>query len=147
MAAATHRASTSSRYLSDAFDLAAAAPEGEEFVSALFTAAIEDMRDAAVYLSQVFAYVQAVAHHFKAVTILRTGGGKFLALLSKYLPKPPEPADPRFGHERPKSPPSSAYAEGFRRVTRGRSPPRQRTAVLHAVSSAAERPVCLRSLS
>jgi hypothetical protein len=147
LAEAGHRATTSEQYLSNALALAAASPEEGESIQPLFTAAFQDVADALEYITQVCAYVQAVADHFHGVTILQTGGAQFLASLREYLPKPAEPADPRFDYERPKSPPSSAYAEGFRRVTRGRSPPRQRTAVLHAVSTAAERPVCLRSLS
>src|SRR5258708_9630571 len=148
LAQAAHRANTSGQYLSNAFDLARVAPEEEAFIPALFTAATEDTADAIVYLSQVLAYVHAVADHFKAITVLRTGGGHLLPLQRARLPKHDRPPpDERFDHEQHVSSPPSTTAEGFRRVTRGRSPPRQRTAVLHAVSAAAERPVRLRHLS
>jgi hypothetical protein len=66
----------------------------------------------------------------------------------RHFPKHPRPADElRFDHQQHRSSPTPACAEGFRRVTRGRAPPRNRTACLHAVPAAAEEPVCLRSLS
>jgi hypothetical protein len=147
LSGAMHRANTSGRYLSEALALAPASLNEDASMQQLFTEAFQKSADAVTLIAELLAYIQAVSEHLSSVTVDVKRCGQLLARLLEYLPEPAEPADPRFHHERPKSPPSSAYAEGFRRVTRGRSPPRQRTACLHAVSAAAERPVRLRSLS
>src|SRR5216684_2749124 len=121
-----------------------AAPHLKSEVEPLMDAAVSDVRNVSKRLIEIADRLGAVIVHFQDITIPMDGGGVLARLQCQYLPKHgPPPGDLRFDHEQHASTPSSPLREGFRRVTRGRAPPRHRTARLHAVPAAAERPVRL----
>jgi hypothetical protein len=125
-----------------------AAPHLKSEAEPLMAAAVSDVRNVSKRFMEIAERVGAVILHFQDVTITTPRSDVFAVMQRQYQPKHgPPPGDLRFDHEQHASTPTSPLREGFRRVTRGRAPPRQRTARLHAVPTAAERPVRLRSLS
>src|SRR5258708_4494152 len=137
-----------SRYVNHTVACLVAAPHQEAEARPLMDAAFIDCTEVAGRLIAIAERLAAVTVHYQKITITEPCSGVFAALQRLYMPKHGlPPSDLRFDHEQHASTPSSPLCEGFRRVTRGRAPPRHRTARLHAVPAATERPVRLRSLS
>jgi hypothetical protein len=124
-----------------------AAVHQEAATEPLMAEALADGVSVSKRVAEIAGRLGAVITQYRDITIEVPCGG-VIALLQQFLPKHgPPPPDLRFDHKQHTSSPSSPLREGFRRVTRGRAPPGYRTALLHAVPAAAERPVGPRSLS
>ncbi len=121
-------------------DRAQAAHEGAA-LSRLFTDTSGDALKAMNLMLDSSQRLEALTTEYFAITAELSGGGIVIALQQHYVPKHAlPPVDPRFDHEQPPSPPPSpTCSRGYRRVFRGRAPPANRTARLHAVSAAAEK--------